>query len=147
MSETSDGRISSKSDASEESAIGDITVSGATATAAGSGSDSISTNASKSTTKLTASATLSTTETAFPFYTRKEVQQLCSNSTKMVLIIQNKVYNIEYFINNHPGGRTILMTFIGRDASSAFDDVGHSKASQKLLQALQCGIVVAEDQV
>ncbi|RYO88685.1 hypothetical protein DL766_006714 [Monosporascus sp. MC13-8B] len=42
------------------------------------------------------------------------------------LIIHNKVYDVTKFMDEHPGGEDVLLDQAGQDASSAFEDVGHS---------------------
>ena len=40
--------------------------------------------------------------------------------------IKGGIYDVTTFINDHPGGSTILINKAGRIASEAFDITGHS---------------------
>lgn len=42
------------------------------------------------------------------------------------MVIHKKVYNLSKFRNEHPGGEDVLDEYAGKEASKAFDDVGHS---------------------
>ena len=63
------------------------------------------------------------------------------------LIIDNKVYDITQFLNEHPGGEEVLVESAGRDATEAFVDVGHSTDAKELLQGYYIGDVHPDDQV
>ena len=63
------------------------------------------------------------------------------------VIIDNKVYNITRFLTSHPGGSEILMDYAGKDASGAFDDVGHSSTARMQLAAYCIGALVVADRI
>lgn len=45
------------------------------------------------------------------------------------------------FLEEHPGGEEVLLELAGKDASQAFQDIGHSKAAQNLLLKYQVGVL------
>lgn len=47
------------------------------------------------------------------------------------IIIHNVVYDVTSFIEEHPGGRDILIQLAGKDATVDFESVGHSKGNLK----------------
>ncbi|OGM48045.1 hypothetical protein ABOM_002904 [Aspergillus bombycis] len=70
--------------------------------------------------------------------TLKEISQ---HKTKddLWLIIHNKVYDVTKFLDEHPGGEDVVLDLAGQDASSAYDDVGHSDEAGEVLSTLQIG--------
>merc|ERR1711879_1137230 len=42
------------------------------------------------------------------------------------MVIHDKVYDVTKFLDEHPGGEEVLIETAGKDASEAFEDVGHS---------------------
>eukprot|EP00759_Apiculatamorpha_spiralis_P058931 PhF_6_TR9495/c0_g1_i1/m.14808 len=59
---------------------------------------------------------------------RADVKAL-SNEKKCLVVIQNKVYDVTDFLDEHPGGRETIMDVNGMDGTSEFDAVGHSKSA------------------
>lgn len=60
------------------------------------------------------------------------------------LIINNNVYEVTNYINDHPGGATTIISFCGQDATSAFATKGqknkpHSSSAKKLLESFKIG--------
>eukprot|EP00796_Vickermania_ingenoplastis_P006260 gene6260-4509_t len=54
-------------------------------------------------------------------------------------VLHNKVYNITSFLDNHPGGRDVLIHNAGKDASKAFDDNNHSNEAKKMVRQFYVG--------
>jgi len=50
----------------------------------------------------------------------------------MIIIINNKKYDITEFINEHPGGNNVFVD--GKDMTEEFNKVGHSKQAVKMLE-------------
>lgn len=48
---------------------------------------------------------------------------------RFLIIVDNKIYDIEFIINNHPGGNTCLLNNIGNDCSKSYQF--HSYKTQK----------------
>lgn len=65
------------------------------------------------------------------FYTRAELssiqQDVLSNkpNAKNIIVVDNKVYDITEFIQDHPGGERVISTQIGRDASGKIINIRH----------------------
>ena len=63
------------------------------------------------------------------------------------LIIEDKVYNVTDYLNEHPGGSEILMDVAGQDASDMFESIGHSNDARKHLEKLLVGdLYVSEEE-
>ncbi|KAI9266119.1 cytochrome b5 [Sporodiniella umbellata] len=55
------------------------------------------------------------------------------------LTIHNKVYDITAFISEHPGGEEVLIDEGGKDATEAFEDIGHSDEAREMLEEYLVG--------
>ncbi|GMS78118.1 hypothetical protein PENTCL1PPCAC_293, partial [Pristionchus entomophagus] len=73
---------------------------------------------------------------------RKEVAQHDDISSGWI-ILHNFVYDITEFLlsDAHPGSTEILLEYIGSDASSVFEDCGHSRHARRLVQKYLIGIL------
>ncbi|KAF8592720.1 cytochrome b5 [Ramaria rubella] len=73
----------------------------------------------------------------------KEVSyELLKEHTKkenLYLLVDNKVYDVSKFIDEHPGGDEVMLAEAGKDATEAFEDVGHSDEARDLLPGLFVG--------
>jgi cytochrome b involved in lipid metabolism len=65
------------------------------------------------------------------------------NSKDKLIIINSNVYDITRYIDEHPGG-DILYEFIGRDSTIGYNEVGHSKDADLILEKLKIG-TIADD--
>lgn len=74
-----------------------------------------------------------------PKRTFENLTEIFDHNTKEScwLLIDQKVYDVTDF--KHPGGKQILLSSTGQDATSAFDDIGHSKKAYKILEELHIG--------
>ena len=52
-----------------------------------------------------------------------------------VLVVDGRALDMTAFLDQHPGGGELLTEFRGRDASLAFDEVGHSFFARAMLDA------------
>jgi cytochrome b involved in lipid metabolism len=99
-----------------------------------------------------ATATLpSTVKTSVPSdqaitLTVQEIAQHNSNSDCWLIINQN-VYNVTTYLNQHPGNASTILPYCGQEATTAFDTKGrangqpHSGSAASLLSAFMIGTV------
>ncbi|GAA6008273.1 cytochrome b5-like heme/steroid binding domain-containing protein [Rhodotorula paludigena] len=57
----------------------------------------------------------------------------------LLMLINGKVYAISKFLDEHPGGDEVLFGEAGRDATEAFEDVGHSDEAREILAKYYVG--------
>ncbi|VDC06158.1 unnamed protein product [Peniophora sp. CBMAI 1063] len=55
------------------------------------------------------------------------------------LLISGKVYDVTKFLDEHPGGDEVILTETSKDATEAFEDVGHSDEARALLPDMLVG--------
>jgi cytochrome b involved in lipid metabolism len=67
--------------------------------------------------------------------------ELQKHSTKqdIWIAINNKVYDVTKFLDQHPGGEEIILEVAGQDATEAFEDIGHSEDARSQLNAFFIG--------
>ncbi|GJE84523.1 cytochrome b5 [Phanerochaete sordida] len=67
--------------------------------------------------------------------------ELKANSTKdsLYVLLHEKVYNVTKFLDEHPGGDEVILAEAGKDATEAFEDVGHSDEARALLADMLVG--------
>lgn len=53
--------------------------------------------------------------------------------------IHGIVYDITSYLEDHPGGEEVMLDRAGQDASTDFEDVGHSDEARKELAKFQVG--------
>ncbi|KAI1912455.1 hypothetical protein LOZ53_003806 [Ophidiomyces ophidiicola] len=73
-------------------------------------------------------------------FTLKEVAAHDSKKD-LYLIVNEKVYDISTFVDEHPGGEEVLLDVAGQDSTEAFEDVGHSDEAREILENLLVGTV------
>ncbi|RCN26486.1 putative cytochrome b5 [Ancylostoma caninum] len=79
-----------------------------------------------------------------PTLTRKEVSQHNTNKSAW-FVVGNKVYDVTKFLDEHPGGCEVLLEQAGRDATEAFEDVGHSTDARQMREQYYVGDIVEEE--
>nr|CAD7406215.1 unnamed protein product [Timema cristinae] len=77
-------------------------------------------------------------------YKRDEVAKE-NNGETTLMIIHNSVYNVTAYLKEHPGGEEVLLEQGGKDATEAFEDVGHSLDARELMDNYKVGELVPED--
>ncbi|KIK98307.1 hypothetical protein PAXRUDRAFT_134480 [Paxillus rubicundulus Ve08.2h10] len=67
--------------------------------------------------------------------------ELEANNSKdsLYVLLHGKVYNVTKFIDEHPGGDEVILAEAGKDATEAFEDVGHSDEARELLPGMCIG--------
>ncbi|XP_011298665.1 cytochrome b5-like [Fopius arisanus] len=79
-------------------------------------------------------------------YTIEEVA--CHNGksdTGLWIVIKDIVYDVTEYIHEHPGGEELLLEYAGRDATSAFNDFGHSSDAIAHLKLYKIGQLAEGD--
>ncbi|XP_026736511.1 cytochrome b5 type B-like isoform X2 [Trichoplusia ni] len=61
------------------------------------------------------------------------------------MVYKDVVYDFTSYKDEHPGGYDTLMEGAGIDATSAFDDAGHSSDAYKQLEPYKIGVIVDEE--
>ncbi len=85
---------------------------------------------------------------AVPEMTRKEVQEQGSSpGSKVLIVVHNEVLDVTKYVDDHPGGDSVILTYAGRDATSAFEGVGHSGSAKRIAEKLRVATLVARDRV
>lgn len=79
-------------------------------------------------------------------FTRKELSEK-NPKNETVFIIDNVVYDVTKFLDEHPGGHEVLINVAGKDGSEDFEDVGHSFDAKELMKKYVIGELVDEDTV
>jgi cytochrome b involved in lipid metabolism len=75
-------------------------------------------------------------------FTRAEVERESSTGARLLIILEDGVYDVTEFRKVHPGGEDILWSFAGRDASSAFESISHSTRAHNMLDKFKVGYLV-----
>jgi cytochrome b involved in lipid metabolism len=66
---------------------------------------------------------------------------------KALFIIHNEVYDVTKFMDEHPGGPSVISEYIGRDATGAFEGTGHSAGARRQLAGLRVATIAAAERV
>ncbi|CAD7083108.1 unnamed protein product [Hermetia illucens] len=85
---------------------------------------------------------------ALPTYTLKDIAYNNGVDKPTVwIIISNQVYDVTKFIDEHPGGRELIMEHAGSDATKDFKSAGHSGSAYKDLKKYLIGELAEEDRI
>ncbi|KAK3934591.1 hypothetical protein QBC46DRAFT_368113 [Diplogelasinospora grovesii] len=57
------------------------------------------------------------------------------------ITIHGKVYDVSEYLDDHPGGKDVLLEMAGSDATAEFDFVGHSIDAKKTLESFEVGLL------
>lgn len=70
-----------------------------------------------------------------------ELSEIFTHNTKSDcwIAINSKVYNITDYLDQHPGGASIIVGCSGKDATKEFNQVGHSQNANKILAKYEIG--------
>ncbi|KAI9513940.1 hypothetical protein NQZ68_038342 [Dissostichus eleginoides] len=61
------------------------------------------------------------------------------------IIINNSVYDVTKFLEEHPGGEEVLREQAGGDATESFEDVGHSSDAREMARGMLIGELHPDD--
>ncbi|KAL7920196.1 fatty acid desaturase domain-containing protein [Trichoderma austrokoningii] len=86
-----------------------------------------------------------------PIYHWSEYEALCvgHGGSKHLVCISGVIYDVEEFMESHPGGKALLAAHISKDATASFHGgiYKHSKAASNLLDNMRFGVVRGGGQV
>ncbi|KAF0764500.1 cytochrome b5-like isoform X2 [Aphis craccivora] len=68
-----------------------------------------------------------------------------ANATNPWIVIDDCIYDVTEFLNDHPGGEEVLLEQAGKDATEEFEDVGHSSDAREVMQKYKIGELIEED--
>jgi len=68
-----------------------------------------------------------------------------NTSRSLWLVLDDKVYDISKFLDEHPGGEEVLLEQGGGDGTESFEDVGHSSDAREMRKQYLIGELVEED--
>ncbi|CAN6645439.1 cytochrome b5 [Trichomonascus vanleenenianus] len=71
-------------------------------------------------------------------FTKEQVEKH-NDRDDLWMVIKGKVYDVTKFVDEHPGGEEVLVDCAGKDATSEFEDVGHSEDAEEILTNLLIG--------
>ncbi|KAK6526929.1 hypothetical protein TWF281_010125 [Arthrobotrys megalospora] len=57
----------------------------------------------------------------------------------LYVVIDDKVYDVSQFVDEHPGGEEVMLDVAGQDGTEAFEDVGHSDEAREILSKYLIG--------
>ena len=60
------------------------------------------------------------------------------------ILIKGNVYDVTSFIDEHPGGSEIVVESTGKDATSDFQDIGHSSVAEEMMEQYKIGVIKKE---
>ncbi|KAM0255266.1 hypothetical protein ACHAQJ_005921 [Trichoderma viride] len=71
------------------------------------------------------------------------VEDVAAHKTRddLWVMIHGKVYDVSKYVRDHPGGADVLIEVAGTDATTAYDEVGHSEDADELLKTYLIGTV------
>jgi len=81
-----------------------------------------------------------------PFMTMQEFNSRSAEGSSLILI-DNLIYDVAKFSDEHPGGKKILISYIGKDATQAFNGsvYNHSNAARNELTTMKIARLSVED--
>jgi cytochrome b involved in lipid metabolism len=77
--------------------------------------------------------------------TSEYISDAIINNEKCIIVINNGVYDITKYLRLHPGGEEILINLNGQNATTEFNDIGHSSSAKKMLEKFKIGSISDEE--
>jgi len=68
-----------------------------------------------------------------------------NNGKSCWLIVDDRVYDVTKFLEEHPGGEEVLLEQGGQDSTESFEDVGHSEDARELMEDYFIGVVAGTE--
>lgn len=70
-----------------------------------------------------------------------------TSKTDLWIVVWNHVYDITDYQEDHPGGKEFLLENAGTDATTAYEDIGHSTDAREILENYRIGKLTDDDWV
>lgn len=77
-------------------------------------------------------------------YTLEQVKKH-STGKDLWIVVWNHVYNVTEYQEDHPGGKEFLLENAGTDATTAYEDIGHSTDAREILENFRVGKLAPDD--
>lgn len=78
-------------------------------------------------------------------YSFREIKKH-DNERSVWIVIDNNVYDITKYLEQHPGGKEVLLDMAGTDCTEAYDAVYHSQIANDILEQYKIGEVADKEQ-
>ncbi|XP_072907925.1 cytochrome b5 isoform X1 [Hemitrygon akajei] len=78
------------------------------------------------------------------YYRLEELKQHSSGNSAWIHV-NNKIYDVTKFLDQHPGGEEVLKEHAGDDATEVFEDVGHSTDAHEMTKQYLIGELHPDD--
>uniref|UniRef100_A0AC34PYF6 Cytochrome b5 heme-binding domain-containing protein n=1 Tax=Panagrolaimus sp. JU765 TaxID=591449 RepID=A0AC34PYF6_9BILA len=75
-------------------------------------------------------------------FTRDEIAKHNSEES-LWIVINNKIYDVTKFLNEHPGGEQPILDADRFDATQDYNDIGHSSDAREMMEEYLIGEVKA----
>lgn len=72
-------------------------------------------------------------------YSLVEVYEHNDLETGIWIILHGQVYDVTKWLDDHPGGKFLLLAFAGQDATESWETIGHSPIAKRMLHDLHIG--------
>jgi cytochrome b involved in lipid metabolism len=80
-------------------------------------------------------------------WTRAEVRTEAASSGKVLIILDNVVYDVTSFAREHPGGDILLTENTGRDVTVQFESARHTPGAKAQMHKFAVGVLCDADVV
>ncbi|KAI4464309.1 cytochrome b5 [Holotrichia oblita] len=77
-------------------------------------------------------------------YSFKEIKKH-DNEASIWIVVGNNVYDITRYLEQHPGGKEILLDMAGTDCTAAYESAYHTPVADEILEQYKIGEVVDEE--
>ncbi|KAJ2789038.1 stearoyl-CoA 9-desaturase, partial [Coemansia helicoidea] len=88
--------------------------------------------------------TFGTPVNKLPAYTEQEFLDQVKNQRKQWMVIEGYVYDVKSFANDHPGGKALILSGVGKDMTEAFNGgvyMHHNSARNLMNTSLRIGVI------